>query len=91
MGGLLEAKKCGYELNADYNASKNIARKLAKRLHPGQKSSGGGATYQLALASGILNLNGEFHDTGPVAAEGKSPTNPILHERGRQTERSRVR
>jgi len=71
-----ECKKCGYELNADYNASKNIARKLAKRLHPGQKSSGGGATYQLALTSGILNLNGEFHDTDPAAAEGKSTDKP---------------
>ena len=52
-------QKCGYELDADYNVSKNIARKLAKRLRSGQKSSSGGATYQLALASGMLNLNGE--------------------------------
>jgi len=35
-------QKCDYELNADYNASKNIARKLLKRLRSGQKSSSGG-------------------------------------------------
>ncbi len=39
----LVCRKCEYELNADYNASKKIARKLLKRLHSGQTSSGGGA------------------------------------------------
>src|SRR6056297_1545743 len=54
-------QKCEYELNADYNASKNIARKLLKRLHSGQKSSSGGAPCQCALKSGMLNLNGDFY------------------------------
>ncbi|MCU4754518.1 transposase [Halobacteria archaeon AArc-curdl1] len=65
-------QKCEYELNADYNASKNIARKLLKKLHSGQKSSGGGAPCQCALKSGTLNLNGGFHATVESTAEGES-------------------
>jgi len=40
-------QKCDYELNADYNASKNIARKLLKRLRSGQKSSSGRRTLSV--------------------------------------------
>jgi IS605 OrfB family transposase len=69
-------QKCGYELNADYNASKNIARKLLKRLHSGQTSSGGGAPCQCALTSGTLNLNGDFHASVESTAEGESTDKP---------------
>jgi IS605 OrfB family transposase len=69
-------QKCGYELNADYNASKNIARKLLKRLHSGQTSSGGGAPCQCALPSGTLNLNGEFHASVKATAKGESTDKP---------------
>jgi IS605 OrfB family transposase len=69
-------QKCGYELNADYNASKNIARKLLKRLHSGQKSSGGGAPRQCALASGTLNLNGDYNASVTATAEGESTDKP---------------
>ncbi|WP_224338201.1 RNA-guided endonuclease InsQ/TnpB family protein [Haloprofundus halobius] len=69
-------QKCEYELNADYNASKNIARKLLKRLHSGQKSSGGGAPCQCALTSGTLNLNGEFSAYSVTEAEGESTDKP---------------
>ena len=69
-------RKCEYELNADYNASKNIARKLLKKLHSGQTSSSGGAPCQCALASGTLNLNGEFHADSVTEAEGESTDNP---------------
>jgi IS605 OrfB family transposase len=65
-------QKCEYELNADYNASKNTARKLLKKLRSGQKSSSGGAPCQCALTSGTLNLNGDFHASDPVSAEGES-------------------
>jgi IS605 OrfB family transposase len=65
-------QKCEYELNADYNASKNIARKLLKLLHSGQTSSGGGAPCQCALTSGMLNLNGDFHASVDSTAEGES-------------------
>ena len=69
-------QKCEYELNADYNASKNIARKLLKRLHSGQKSSSGGAPCQCALKSGMLNLNGDFHASVSSTVEGESTDKP---------------
>ena len=52
-----ECRKCGYEAHADYNAAKNIGYKL---LSAGQKSPSGGATRQLALKSGTLNVNGDY-------------------------------
>jgi len=69
-------QKCEYELNADYNASKNIARKLLKRLHSGQMSSSGGAPCQCALKPGTLNLNGEFIASVDSTAEGESTDKP---------------
>ena len=69
-------QKCGYELNADYNASKNIARKLLNRLHSGQTSSSGGAPCQCALTSGTLNLNGEYTASVDSTAEGESTDKP---------------
>jgi IS605 OrfB family transposase len=81
-------QKCGYELNADYNASKNIARKLAKRLHSEQTSPSGGATYQLALTSGMLNLNGDFHASDRVSAEGESTDKP-LPQRARSSDQAK--
>ena len=69
-------QKCEYELNADYNASKNIARKLLKRLRSGQMSSSGGAPCQCALTSGTLNLNGEFIASVDSTAEGESTDKP---------------
>ncbi|SDM90921.1 transposase, IS605 OrfB family, central region, partial [Halogranum gelatinilyticum] len=69
-------QKCEYELNADYNASKNIARKLLKKLRSGQKSPSGGAPCQCALASGTLNLNGDFHTYSITESEGESTDKP---------------
>ncbi|ELZ31353.1 IS1341-type transposase [Halogeometricum pallidum JCM 14848] len=69
-------RKCEYELNADYNASKNIARKLLKTLHSGQTSSGGGAPCQCALTSGTLNLNGDYTASVDSTAEGESTDKP---------------
>ena len=71
---------CEYELNADYNASKNIARKLLKRLHSGQTSSSGGAPCQCALKSGTLNLNGEYNASVQATAEGESTDKPTSSE-----------
>jgi putative transposase len=53
-------QKCGYEINADYNAAKNIG---FRRLRAGQKSPHGRATRHLALKSGTLNVNGEYSPT----------------------------
>ncbi len=50
----------GYEANADYNATKNIATRYCGYIHGGQKSRGGWATSQLALKSGTLNVNGDY-------------------------------
>ncbi|NGM68214.1 IS200/IS605 family element transposase accessory protein TnpB [Natronolimnobius sp. AArcel1] len=69
-------QKCEYELNADYNASKNIARKLLKKLHSRQKSSSGGAPCQCALTSGTLNLNGDYTASVNSTAEGESTDKP---------------
>ena len=69
-------QKCEYELNADYNASKNIARKLLKKLHSGQTSSSGGAPCQCALASETLNLNSDFYASVQATAEGESTDKP---------------
>ena len=69
-------QKCEYELNADYNASKNVARKLLKRLHSGQMSSSGGAPCQCALTSGTLSLNGEYTASVKTTAEGESTDKP---------------
>jgi transposase len=65
-----------YELHADYKASKNIARKLLKRLHSGQTSSGGGPPCQCALTSGTLSLNGEVHASVDSTVEGESTDEP---------------
>ncbi|WP_435186461.1 RNA-guided endonuclease InsQ/TnpB family protein [Halobellus sp. EA9] len=51
---------CGYEVNADYNAAKNIANRYCGYIHRGQTSRGGWVTSQLALKSGALNVNGEY-------------------------------
>ena len=48
---------CSYAVNADYNAAKNIARKLALKLQRGQKSLAGGAFCQYALKSGTVIVN----------------------------------
>ncbi len=53
----------GYEVNADYNAAKNIANRYYGCIHRGQTSRGGWATSQLALKSGTLNVNGQFRPT----------------------------
>jgi len=56
-------QSCGYEVNADYNAAKNIAVRYCGYIHRGQKSRGGWATSQLALKSGALNVNGDYTPT----------------------------
>ncbi|MEF8978190.1 MAG: transposase [Haloarculaceae archaeon] len=53
-------QSCGYAVNADYNAAKNIAVRYCGYIHRGQKSRGGWATSQLALKSGALNVNGDY-------------------------------
>lgn len=59
-GDDFECLKCDREYHADYNAAKNIARKLLQNWH---KTGSGGATGHLALKSGTLNANGTYTPT----------------------------
>jgi len=64
---------CSYSVNADYNAAKNVARKLALKLQRGQKSPAGGAFCQYALKSGIMTVNTtDVASDTPVSAERES-------------------
>jgi IS605 OrfB family transposase len=58
-GQQFECDECQYEQNADYNAAKNIARRLTVSLRVGQKSLQGGAFCQYALKSGAMIVNDE--------------------------------
>ena len=55
-------QKCGYEVNADYNAAKNVglryARKRTHRLRSSPKSGTGDAEVDLRINGGTLNGNG---------------------------------
>jgi putative transposase len=58
-GEHFHCQKCGYEVNADYNAAKNIglryARKRHHRLRSSPKSGGGDAEVDLRIHGGMLN------------------------------------
>jgi putative transposase len=72
-GQHFECLDCSYEVNADYNAAKNVARKLALKLQRGQKSPAGGAFCQYALKLGTLTVNAtEVASDSYVSAERES-------------------
>jgi putative transposase len=56
--GWFECNECRYELDGDYNATKNIGMKLLT-LPEGKRPSGLGDGH-LALKSGTLNGNGKY-------------------------------
>ena len=64
-----ECQKCGYEVNADYNAAKNIgvryARKRQHKLRSSPKSGSGDAQVDVRVNGGTLN--GESHQ--PIAGD----------------------
>ena len=68
-GEQFECQKCGYEVNADYNAAKNIglryARKRQHRLCSSPKSGSGDAPVDVRLNGGTLN--GESYQ--PIAGD----------------------
>nr|WP_328765744.1 transposase [Halomicroarcula rubra] len=75
---------CSYSVNADYNAAKNVARKLAFKLQRGQKSLAGGAFSQYALKSGIMTVNAtDVASDTPVSAERESTDKPTASAVGR--------
>ena len=68
-GEHVECQKCGYEVNADYNAAKNIglryARKRRHRLRSSPTSGDGDAPVNVRITGGTLN--GESHQ--PIAGD----------------------
>jgi len=76
-GQLFECLDCSYSVNADYNAAKNVARKLTLKIQRGQKSPAGGAFCQYALKSGIMTVNAsDVTSDTPVSAERESTDKP---------------
>ncbi|WP_339106172.1 transposase [Haloterrigena salinisoli] len=74
-----ECLDCEYTANADYNAAKNVARKLALKLQRGQKSPAGGAFCQYALKSGTMTVNAtEVASDTFVSAERESTGKPTV-------------
>lgn len=59
-----ECLKCGYEVDSDYNAAKNIGVKLVRSR---QKSEDRTGHSQLALKSGTVTGNGEYLPTATAA------------------------
>jgi putative transposase len=75
---------CSYSVNADYNAAKNVARKLALKLQRGQKPPAGGVFCQYALKSGTMTVNAtEVASDTPVSAERESTDKPTASAVGR--------
>ncbi len=68
-GEHFRCQKCGYEVNADYNAAKNIgvryARKRKHRLRSSPKSGSGDAPVDVRVNGGMLN--GESYQ--PIAGD----------------------
>jgi transposase len=79
---------CGYILNADLNAAKNIRLKFLATLPASRTCSSGKATSQLTLVSGDAHAHREFFP----AWTGSPPTSPTLNKRAvvHLSERSRV-
>ncbi|WP_096389935.1 RNA-guided endonuclease InsQ/TnpB family protein [Halopenitus persicus] len=69
--------KCGYEVNADYNAAKNIGLKY---LRSAQKSSGGGVPVNVRLNRGTLNVNGDYEPSADGGQNGSPRESPTLNE-----------
>ena len=69
QGEHFECQKCGYAVNADYNAAKNIgfryARKRTHRLRSSPKSGNGDAQVDVRINGGTLN--GGSHQ--PIAGD----------------------
>ena len=69
QGEQFECQKCGYEVNADYNAAKNTgtqyARKRIHRLRSSPKSGSGDAPVDVRLNGGTLN-SGSYQ---PIAGD----------------------
>ncbi|WP_267639890.1 RNA-guided endonuclease InsQ/TnpB family protein [Haloarchaeobius amylolyticus] len=79
--GWFECNDCGYSIDGDYNASKNIGLKLV--TVPEGKSPSGLGDGHLALKSGTLNGNGEYTAYSDSEADRKSTDKPTTSVVGR--------
>ena len=75
-GKHFECLECGYTVNSDYNAAKNVGfRYLSEELSSpaSHTCSSGQATSQLALMSGTLSPTGEFAEHDWVSTDKPQP------------------
>ncbi|WP_318567016.1 transposase [Salinigranum marinum] len=79
--GWFECNECGYELDGDYNAAKNIAKKLLT-LPAGKRPAELGDGH-LALKSGMLNGNGDYTAYSNSEADRESTDKPTTSVVGR--------
>ena len=70
--GWFECNECGYELDGDYNAAKNIGKRLLT-VPEGKRPSGLG-DGQLALKSGAVNGNGDYISDDPSGSADREST-----------------
>ncbi|WP_255192423.1 RNA-guided endonuclease InsQ/TnpB family protein [Natronobeatus ordinarius] len=79
--GWFECNECGYSVDGDYNAAKNIGLKLLT-LPEGKRPSGLGDGH-LALKSGTLNGNGDYTAYSDSEADRESTDKPTTSVVGR--------
>ncbi|MFC4407891.1 RNA-guided endonuclease InsQ/TnpB family protein [Haloarchaeobius iranensis] len=79
--GWFECNECGYSIDGDYNAAKNIGLKLLT-LPEGERPSGLGDGH-LALKSGMVNGNGEYTASDGSSADRESTDKPTTSVVGR--------
>ena len=79
--GWFECNECGYAVDGDYNAAKNIGLKLLT-LPEGKRPSGLGDGH-LALKSGTLNGNGDYTASSTTEADRESMDKPTTSVVGR--------
>ena len=79
--GWFECNECGYGVDGDYNAAKNIGLKLLT-LPEGKRPSGLGDGH-LALKSGTLNGNGDYTASSTSEVDRESTDKPATSVVGR--------
>ena len=79
--GWFECNDCGYSIDGDYNAAKNIGLKLLT-LPEGKRPSGLGDGH-LALKSGTLNGNGDYTAYDNSSSDRESTDKPTTSVMGR--------
>jgi IS605 OrfB family transposase len=78
-----ECRECGYSVDADYNASKNVGLRYVRRV---QKPDDGRATCQLALKSGTLKPSEGNSSTERLEVEYMDKPRP---QRARSSDRAK--